>query len=388
MTSFIEYPIETDPDALLQDFIAELQSYWPNYVPNEGSLAFRAASALIRMIAESREVASLIPREVFRVLGTELHGIPTDDALPATADVTMTARDNAGYGPMPAGTLLSLEGQFFETLDDVTWPSGTTVVNPVAIIATENGAASNNLGAPGDPVSLEEPFEYVASITLNATTSGGQDLEPLETYLDRLRERLTLLSPRAITTQDLATLARSVTGVERALALKGYDPVAGTFGHEGVASVALVDAVGQPVPLATKDAVEALLLGPGDRLINSVIHMIDATYTAVDVTWEGVAYPSADLATVEAEGNAAVAALLDPNMHGQPLGGDERLWYQKAIISLYDVAGALDQIPGLDRVTLIEIGLAGGAQTAADHNLPGVAPLPTAGVLDGTVTLP
>jgi hypothetical protein len=388
MPNYVKYPLTTDQEALIQQFVDELRIYWPNFVPADGQLAYRAAAILIGILAEGIDVASLIPDEIFKTLGEKLHGLPPIAATPATADTTWVMRDDAGYPVIPAGTLVSIDGVFFETVDDFNVPSGETTESPVGIQAVDEGAAASGLGAPGAIVDLEEGYEFVASITLNAATANGQDSEDVDVYLTRLRELFTLMSPRAIGANQLAVLARTVIGVDAALALKGYNPSDDTWNNEGYAAVAVRDALGLQVPTPTKDAVAALLLGPTDRLANTNINVIDPTWTPVDVTWEGICLPTADPVATREAGDGAVASQLDPSLFGLPPSGEDKTWTLKSKIWHYDIAGALKNVEGLLEVVSITIGLDGGAQVEADVDLPGVAPLPTPGVILGTVNLP
>lgn len=383
MPDYLEYPIETDPDALRQDWIDDIQSYWPNWTPSEGALAYRGASALIEMIAEGRDVASLIPDAIFRTIGASLFNIPANPAVAATATVTIVAIDDAGYGPLPADTVFSINGNFFELDDDVNFPSGTTTVGPVGLTAIDAGEASNG-GESGDVIELEEGYEFVASVTLVTPALGGQDPEDIQVYQSRLRTQLTLMSPRAITTTNLVTFAQTVPGVYAAIALKGYDPDTDTDGNAGVAAMALRDATGMAVPVAVKDTVRDLLTGPEDRLANNVIKMMDPVWTPVDISFEFTTFDGADPATVKEIAEGAGASAVDPSLYGLPQSGEDRRWTNKNVISLYDIAGAIDAAEGLDRIVSIKIGLNGGAQVEEDVNLPGKISLPLPGNIVGT----
>jgi hypothetical protein len=388
MPSYNGYPITTDQEALIQQWVDEIRVYWPNYVPSDAQLAYRGAVVLLGLIAEGIDVAALIPDEIFRTLGAKLHNLPPIDATPATADTTWVMRDNAGYPEIPAGTLVSIDGTFFETVEPFNVPSGETTATPVGIQAVDEGSAASGLGAPGAVVDLEEGYEFVASITLIAATANGIDAEETDRYMNRLRELFTLMSPRAIGASQLATLARTIVGVDAALALKGYNPADDTWDNDGYAAVAVRDALGLQVPTPTKDAVAALLQGPEDRLVGTNINIIDPIWTPVDVTWEAICLPTADPADILAAGNGAVAVELDPANFGLPLSGENKTWTLKSKIWHYDIAGALKNVEGLMEVVSITIGLDGGAQVEADVDLPGVAPLPLVGTIAGTVNLP
>lgn len=389
MPEYIEFPIETDPNVLLNEVIEEVRANYPNWNPREGSLAFRAMAALCRMIAERADVAAAPqPSLIFRTLGESLHNLPPFGAFPARAETTWTAEDNAGYGPIPVGTILSIGDVLFETEDEVTFPSGTTVVGPIGIVAIDDGAAGNDLGAAAEPIDLEEQYPFVASVTLNSATSGGADAEAVDDYMARLRAELQLLTRVPILGRDLAIRAKTHVGVERALVLDNYDAPTATHNVEGVATVVPIDSEGNNVPQATKDDLVEDLTSSGKRLLNGVIYVIDPTRTTVAVNVEAIGYPGIDVAAAEATAEEAVALLLDPANHGQPPSGERREWINKTVISQFDVASAVDHTEAIDRVTMVEISLNGDAFQEADRNLPGVAPLPTVGAINVTVTLP
>jgi hypothetical protein len=381
MPEFVDFPISTNPDELLDEFIAELQVYWPNFNPAEGSLAYRAASAICRMHAEGRDVAAApIPGELFRTAGRTLWNIPPAAAQAAYAETTWVAQDNAGYGPIRIGTVVSIAGVLFETLDEVIFPSGATTVTPIAIIAIEEGSAGGGLGGPGTPVNLEEAYEYVASITLNGATSAGADAEDVDTYTDRLRTLLQLMTPVAVTERDLTKYARIVPGIERATVIPHYDADTATPNSPGHATVAVHGPGGAVVPAPIKSLVDAMLTGPEDRILGGIIHVINPTDNPIDVTATVIAYPHQDLAVVQAQAVGAITDFLTGSNWGLPQTGEAREWYNKKVVSLFDVAGALDRAEGVDRATVIQI-----EGAAADFNLTGVAPLPSPGVITVTV---
>lgn len=380
MAEFIDYPIKTDPDDLLSDFIAELRTFWPNWEPNEGSLLYRAAAALCRIIATGTDVAALVPSELFRTVGGSLFKILPNDGTQSAADTTWMMIDNAGY-TIPAGTVVSIEGVLFETISDAVVPNGTAVITPVAIRSIDDGAATANLGTAGGEVRLEEGLAFVLSVTQVGPSAGGGDPETQDEYTVRLVEALSLLTIIPVLAPDLPKVARTVSGVFRATVLDNYDASTSTAGVPGHATVGLQDDAGGIVPSGVKDDVTTLLTAANRRLINAVIHVVDADYTPVDVTVNGIVYPNADIPTVEANVQAAIAAFLDSTAWGRSQDGTETSWINQPVVGLYDLAAAIDQAQGFDRITGLQVGLNGGVQVAADQNLPGVIPLPTVGAI-------
>lgn len=396
MAEFADYPIDTDPDDLLQEAIDELRSYWPNWEPNESSLAYRAMAALCRIIAEGRDVAAMVPEEIFRTIGRSLFNIAAIEATEATADTTWVMVDNAGYGPIPAGTLVSVEGRLFETTDDFSVPSGSTTETPVGIVALDAGADGSGLGAPGSAVSVEEAIDFVASVTLDAATAQGVDAEDNDLYVGRLRETLQLYTDTPIRASDLAKRARLRNqAVYRATAVDLYDADTDTANVEGHASVALQDENGDPVSAPVKDEVEEDLTGPEHRLLNSTIHIIDATYAFVDINFSAIAEEGSDPAEIDPAAEAAVSAMFEPNVWGLPASGENRGWTNKKTIRGYDIAAVINNVEGIGTVTDVQIKLRAAdgvtvlrAFSAADADLPGVVPLPRPGVIAGAVVAP
>lgn len=228
MTEYIDIPIDTDPQDILNDAISYLQSVMPGWDPNTPNLDVWILMAVVAGAAEARDVASAVPKSIFRYFGANLAGVPPIDATPASSTVTFTAVDNAGY-TVPAGTLVSIDSggtpiPFATQLDAVIPPGSTTVTN-VQIVAVDAGADGSDLGSIGGAITLIDPLSFVSSVTLLAVTTGGVDAESDDDYLDRLAAELSLLAPRPILPDDFAVFARNISGVDRAVAIDGYNPL-------------------------------------------------------------------------------------------------------------------------------------------------------------------
>lgn len=221
---YIEIPIETDPDLLAQDAFDYLTSVIPGWVPNDANLETIMVEALSRITANARDVASAVPTSVFRSFG-ELVNVVPQEATNAFSTVTINVTNNAGY-TIPAGTQLGapVAGDelipFEVAVDSVVLP-GTTTITGVVVSAVDTGGDANGLSGT---MTLLDPLDFVTTITLESPTSGGQDAEDNDLFLNRLRLRLQLLAPRPILARDFAVLAQDISGVSRATALDGYNP--------------------------------------------------------------------------------------------------------------------------------------------------------------------
>ena len=227
MPEYITLPTVTDPDELAADALDRLAAAIPGFVPQEGHLEVALIEVLARQDAETRDVASLVPPAIFRYFGKSVLNVPAVDAAKSTAPSTWTVVDAAGY-VIPAGTMVAFnrtgsEQVYFEVAEDVVIDPGqtSTASEEVQLVARVAGADANGLAAP---VSLVDSLTFVSTVTTTDVSSGGVDGESDDAYLNRLAGELTLLSPRPILPADFAALALRIAGVDRAVAIDGYDP--------------------------------------------------------------------------------------------------------------------------------------------------------------------
>lgn len=539
MPEYIGVPIETDPEQLAQDAFELLQANAPGWVPNAGNLDTWLLEAVARMAAEVRDVASRVPLAVFRRFGP-LAGVPPIDATKATVTTTWTMVSSAGF-TIPAGTLAAIrtagdELVSFETITDTVILPGATVANGVAMAAATAGEAGSGLGAPGGPLELTDPLDYVVSVTQVAVTSGGVDAEDDAVYLNRLRTELQLLAPRPILPADFAALAQATPGIDRALGLDGYNvlhnllslndasfetSVAGYSGGNAVlaqsatvaadgansmrltassaadtyAQLILANAI-TVTPGEVITAVASLRAGTTGRTIkvglafytsgnvligtvfygttgadvntgftqvsvtapapataakvqvipyvvaaaNAEIHYVDKvsvrrgtgtdwvpggtaetglermvtvavvdengnapsgaaltalaadldakrevgftvfaigpTYTQIDVAFTITTYEGYDPAATVDAAEAAVLAYLSPANWGHPPLGDRRAWINETTINRLELATVINNVQGVNRVTVLTLGLHGGALSTSDVTLAGPASMP------------
>lgn len=282
MPEYIEFPIDTNPEVLAEDAFDYVQAHFPGWVPNDANLDTIMVEVGARLAAEARDVASIVPVDIFRYFGG-LVGVDPVEAVSASVLTTWTMIDNAGY-TIPGGTQVGIRvtGDVlvpFATLVDVVIPPGSTVNSAVLVSAVEPGGEHSQIGAIAGPVELIDTLDFVLTITQNALTSGGVDAEDEEEYLDRLRTRLQLLAPRPIIARDFAIMAEDIAGVDRAIALDGYNPLANeiqtvdvdatggnfqlTFQGQTTANIAW-----NATAAAVQAALEALSnINPGDVLV-------------------------------------------------------------------------------------------------------------------------
>lgn len=386
--TYIDVQVETDPEQLAQEALEYLAEVIPGFDPAEGNLEQWLVRAQARIAAEVRDLAADVPAAIFRKFGADLLNLPPNEAAPAAITSTWAMNDTAGY-TIPAGTVVSIDATGdvalpFQTVVDVTVAPGALTTAAGAVLleqvldtdAGEGGASGNGLTGPA---TLVDVLDFVNGITLVGSTTGGADAEEDDAYLNRLRRKLQLLSPRPILPDDFAVLAQDVAGVWRAVAIDLYDPANPSVQTPRAVSVAAVDVNGAAVSVAVKDAVKAYL--EQRREANFRVFTIDPTYTTVNVAVTVTAKPGAVLSEVDAAVEAALASYLSPATWGIPADGDARDWVNVPAVYYLEVATVVNNVEGVDRITALTLN--GGT---ADVALAGKAPLPQVGTVAATVT--
>lgn len=396
MPEYVVAAIETDPAALAEDSFEHIAARVPGWEPNPASPETIVLEETAAMAAEVRDVASEVTEDVFRYFGATLAGVPPTVAQSATVTSTWTAPDAAGY-TIGEGWLVGVrrsgdELVAFRVQSAVVIPPGqtSTAAGAVTLVSVEESAAANGLGGAGVLAELIESVPQKWVIALTGSTANGADDEDDLSYRNRLSSELALQSPRPILPADFAVLAKRVAEVDRSVAIDLYKPAdqplpgspAETNRPRSV-TVAVVKADGEPVSAGGKTAVRNLLQAMRETTFE--VWVIDPSYTTVDVTFAAVAFPGWDTADVQARAIAALQAFLSPKDWGTLPYSDERVWLRETVVRYLEVAEALNRVEGLRYLSSLVIGPSGGPLAASDVALAGVAPLPRAGVVGGTV---
>lgn len=337
--------------------------------------------AVARIGSEVAVTAGVVPLTIFQYFGESVLGVTPDDATPATGTVTFTMIDTAGY-TIDAGTQLDIDGVGFTTdIDLVVAPGNLT--GSIAVSAIDTGTAGNDLvGAFVDVIS--PTYTFVETVELDAPTAEGLDGETGEEYADRLADELPTLSPKAILIEDFEALARRNTNVGRALAIDNYNPTGPDPAAEGHVTVVVHDLDGEALSAPIKAEIEETL--EGERVLNLSVHVLDPTYTTLDVTFTATAYSDYDPALVEADAIAAVTAYFDPATWGDPTAGSSTDWIEETTVYRDDLVAVVKNVAGVRHVTGLTLAEDGDTLAEDDVVIVGPGALPRAGTIDGTVT--
>jgi len=384
MPNYISVPFDTDPETLIDDTVAYLQSKVEDWEPADGNLDYWIIQAIASEAAELRDVASSVPETIYRTFGAELMGIvPTEEAF-ATGHTTWTVIDNKGY-TIPDGTQVAIRDATgtmvpFSTFGDTIIAPGSTstAAGAVLIEALEGGTEANALGSVGGAVDLLDALTFVTAITQTDVTSGGVDEETDTDYLNRLTARLTTMAPRPILPRDFSVLARDIPGVFRAVTIDGYNPANSTYSNERMVAVAAIDLAGANISIPVKAQLQAYL--DAMREINFIVNVMDPKRTNISITYNVAPLAQFDPAQVVADTQASVTAFLNPIYWGaEPSLGDMFRWDDTTVVRYNEVVAVLDRTEGVKYVAAVLIN--GGA---VDVNLSAPASLPTLTSVTGT----
>lgn len=334
-------------------------------------------AAIARMASLIVVLAGRVPLAIIQTVGERLLKIPVLEATAASGTVTVTAIDNAGY-VLDEGALLDIDGeQFVTTAPAIISPGSLAASAPVT--AVETGSAGSGLTGPATLVS--PTVIWVESIALDSETTGGREGETIDEYVERFADETPTLSTKAILIRDFEALARRDLEVERAMAIDNFVPPS-TTGVEGAVTVALVSVDGTAVSSAARTRVETAL--EADRVLNLDVHVIDPTYTNVDVAFTAIIHAGYDAAATIDEAEQAVRDFLNPARWGLPAEGDQDAWINETTIYRNDLLWAVRDVPGVRRVTALTLGVSGGALSTSDLAITGAAPLPNPVAITGT----
>lgn len=390
-TTVAQPDIATDEQVIAEEVFNSLAERVPGWVAHDGNLDVWIIEAFARAAAEIRSQVADVPDAIFATYGVEVLGIPIIPPAPANGVSAWTAIDELGYR-IPAGTQFTLartgdELIAFEVLSAVEIPVGESSVANVDIRAIEDGIDGNGLVGEGEVV---DPLMWVQSITVSRPTSGGFDGQSLFDYLEQLVALMRMIALRPILPLDFAILALRVVTVGRAIALDLYDPDTETWGHERTITLVLTDSIGEPVSQQTKNDVRAAL--EQLREVNFVVHVIDAKYQTVSVSYEVTAFSEQNPDVVKAACDEALTAALSPQAYrlgttspaisaGEvippPPAGEQP---GRRFVRRNDLIGLLDRARGVDWVNDVQID--GGTD---DVELGSPTTLPRPGEITGTV---
>lgn len=249
---FVSIDLTVDPDQLQDDAIDAVNTTltansFPGWTANDATLAVILLGTIAQLFAELGNIATTVVPAVWRAYGTQILGVPYQNGTTATvlSTWTFTSPSPSGGYTIPAGTTVIIDGSAFFTQTDYTSNTGDTTA-VITLVASQAGSAYNNLGGVNAPAELNDQIDWVASVTTQGVTSGGQDQETDPDYQNRLVDAAQLQAPRPVVDADFAQfvqtdIAENATGVSvgRATSIDMYYPDGRALSTGGAGSTVL-----------------------------------------------------------------------------------------------------------------------------------------------------
>lgn len=380
---FVDLPIETSAQGLLEEFNAQMEAFIEGWTPELGEYETLLAQAIIyRLFLPLINLAATVPATIFDTWGREIVNLRKQEAESATVKSTWTMIDSQGY-TVKAGTQVDVaktgdERVGFVVAYDVAVPVGQTTTQPGEVIleAVEEGTEGNGLSGTGI---LVDALSYVAEggVALEGESSGGADEEEDAAYLGRLAETMQTFIEGVVVARDVAIVVRNVAGIGRVTVIDNYNAETGKGEQEKTTTVVVTDDSGLEPTAEAIAAAEATL--QAKREVNYLFFVRTASYSTIDV--EGELHPQLgyEKAAIIANVEAALDELFNPLRAFEQPSGDTSSWVNVGKIRYQDVVTAINNAEGVDYVEGLKIGKNGGAKGTADLTLTGLAPLPKPG---------
>jgi hypothetical protein len=386
--------IETDEQEIARQVFNRLAYVVPGWEAHDGNPDTWLIEAFAAVAAELRALIRDVPDAIFVTHGTEVLGLPIRPPAPALGHSTWTAIDDRGY-TVRTGAQITLartgdELVGFEVLAGAEIPPGETTVDNVPIRAVEDGAAGNGLVGAAE---VSDPYDWVESVVVTRPTTNGDDGQDRTMYLDQLSTLLRVVAFRPVLPGDFAVLALTIPGVGRAVAMDGFNPLDGTWGHQRRVCLIAWAQDGRTLEDAVRASVRAYL--ESIREVNFIVDVISPLFETVDVDFSVTMFGEQDPDVVHSICIDAIEQELDPanfrlgttspatgagEVIPRPeegeIPGRQTIWINNLI-------GLLDRCRGVDRVYWVTIN-----GDAADLELGGPFTLPRPGEITGTVNTP
>lgn len=355
------------PADLLDQALADIAAKFPGFTPRVGSTERVLLEAMALLVAETGYGINRLPGAVTEVL-LRLYGVERSDGVAATATATFTVADDLGY-VIPVDTRLRLdvagEAVTFRTDVALNIPFGD-VAGTVAITAEDNTDLANGTAA-GTALDLLDAVPAVNTVVLATPVANGDGPEGDVDYLERGVARLARLSDALVVPSHFTAFVLEDARVSRATTIDRWDAV-NALEADGHVTVAVAGAGGSALAAGVVAELDAAM--EAKTRADLIVHTIDPTVTAVDVTASVRRLEGYTDAEVEANVEAAIEEWLDPDA-----------WAWDATVRRFELIAVLDRAEGVDYVESVTV-------PAADVALAGVAPLADAGALAITVTAP
>ncbi len=390
-SSYVDLTIyDKTTTSILNESIAAAKLVIPEYVPEAGQTEVMLLEAMAYQTAKLVAAANRLPGATVETL-LKLFGVTRSNGVKATATITVTAKDTAGY-TIAVGTkfanFASGGSTYVYALDaDLTIANGSSTATG-AVTANAVGTAFNS-PSNGDSLQILTTAPYVSSTVFASKPANGAAAETDATYFARATNLLQSYSSALTTTAQMETHVLANYGA--AYRCKAHDKrrtrdrdtTSSTYTtHEGYVLVAVASEningfsnAATDLPLSSA-AIATIDTDLEDRTPAGLkVEVINAEISTITVTATVAKIASYASSTVMTSVTAALDNYLDP---------DKWAWSQSVRVN--EIISLLDQVDGVDYVTSVSLAATGNATVSGDVTLTNLGTLTVPGTHVITVT--
>lgn len=355
-SSYVDLTLfDTDATTVLNEILTHARGVIPQWQPEAGNIEVVLAEAFANETANLAAYINRLPDATAETL-MQLFGITKSDGAKATATITVTMVDTAGY-TLAAGTPVA---QFtvgglslvYLTDTELTVSSGSS--SGVIGVTAQVVGTDHNTPSLGDSLQALISVTYIASIVFATAPTGGLFAESDDVYFDRATNLLgSYSSALATASQIQAHVLGNHTFAWRCNVydkrrLRDRDTQATGYGlHPGYALIAVAgqnadqsDTSDVTVSASSLAAIEADVESRTSAGV--AIDIMSAELVSVVVTCDFVVKAGFDPDAVELTVDAALDVYLDPNV-----------WPWTSVVRNNELIALVDGVAGVDYVTLL-----------------------------------
>ena len=338
-----------------------------NYIPDPNLIAYASSSAIGSSWTLDAGLNAL-PGIGVQIIGT---GSAIGSAL--------NAKSQAFNMPNIAGTSFTA----YASVDTTYATAGTVTLNVMQVgnttplwSASTSGYGVNNLvvnfsiPATSGTTAYDIYTQIVFNPTLNVSKSSSVTVS-----------NIGLIIGNYTTYQSITTFGPDALYYWTA----GGQYIPNVFNYARIVAIAPVTSTGFPLSVQQAENVTTYL--DARREVNFNVYAIQPNYVPINVSWSAVCLPGFDPTAVQAAGNAAISSLLSPANWAGGLNTPPYWDTTRTTVRVLDVAGTLSQVQGIATVSnvLLSAGVTIGTLASTDIAMLGLAPLPVANYVTGSV---
>jgi hypothetical protein len=352
LTTYLSDPIPVDRASIRAQIDARADELLPGLDTTSPLTAYDLfANITAGLHAEALTTLTQVLTIVFRGSLEKVDRVLQRNAVQATATgtLTRTTLDAAGgERTVGAGAEFNVQGAdgnavAFQTKTDNTFTGTDDEIEGVELVAVLGGTGGNGLSTVQGPAVT---VAWYQSLVLDGVTSGGQDGETDDQFLNRGADQRPGRAFTIVLPDDLARFLRDQPGVDRVQVVDNYDADTDDDAAGGHITAIPIDAAGAALSGGTMTALAAA--AAENAVTGLEIHVIAPTDTSFAVVFSGYANAGYDRDDVQARAQQAISDLLDRARWGLPDGGDQRGWDDERILRFQDLVTALNLVTGFD----------------------------------------